>query len=565
MKSLNTFSFFDPFGVIKFWQEQTETAKKFFVDYHSFMTDFLQRAVLLTDVYIERGKKSVEKHHHFSRYEMEEILSGLNSEVPCNYHLMKIIPSENLVFKKTQDRVVLIGPPRTRKAGIEVTAEKNQASVAWKEGYEVYYLLFDPKPVPGQTVADAVKTVSSYIKYLNKLHPHPEGVILVGNCREGWHSLLCSLDNPNDLELKHTLFVSGTPFSPWSGESGDGSMRFNGIPLGGAWLTALSSDLLGGEVFDGANIAVAFDVGHSIENFLLGNGLRIFNSIDTRRVEFLEMEAWKSGFNQTTKKTMMWTLKNLFIGNKLERGQAELGERLLDMKDHPNLFILFNSLGDNIATVWQCQSWILEVWKDIESLKSSGKTIVIMVHPTTGHLGIFFSGRVAERWYGSILREMIKLEELPPGLFRAIPQEDGSLLVEKMFFSEIPIPNPQGREILEKAAKDSERNLAIYDEFFGSWVRKWISPWTKNVFFHFHPYRLQRYPFLFSDFNPFFVLIKNLTKNVRQNRLPISEPENNFFFQIFKAITDSASKVLKGVEAENTSRNRKLAVQRYDC
>ncbi len=143
-----------------------------------------------------------------------------------------------------------------------------------------------------------------------------------------------------------------SPISYWSGAPDDDSLlRFSGALLGGAWTAAFLSDLLGGEIFDGANLSLNFDALHSEGNFFLGRWLRTFLNIDTEREGFLEMERWMTNFCQLSKPSFLRILENLFIGNKLEQGGIELTGKQLDMKDHGNLLILMNSAGDNIATV----------------------------------------------------------------------------------------------------------------------------------------------------------------------------------------------------------------------
>lgn len=552
-------SLIDPFGTMRFWQESVAAATKLGTEWVSFNIDLSQRAILMADTLIERGENSLEKRDYFSRYEMKKILDGKDSQFPCNYNLMEVIPPKELGFRVTKDRPALICPPYTRKPGIEVTAEVNQALAAWELGYKVYYLQFNPTPVKDQLVDDTVRTTANYIKYLHRTCLNPKGPILIGNCQAGWHALLAGLNDPG---LKYTLSAIGSPMSYWSGAPHDDSLRFSGASIGGAWAAAFLSDLLGGEVFDGANLSLNFDALHSEENFFLGRWLRTFFGIDTGKEGFLEMERWMTNFCQLSRPSILWILRNLFIGNKLERGKLKLAGKTLDMRDHPNLLILLSSLGDNIATVWQCQSWIPIVWKDIETLKRSGKTIVTVTHPSAGHLGIFFSGKVARGWHGTILRNLEELEELPAGLFRATPLPDGSMLIEEMTFDELPKPNEQGMAVLEKAATGSERNLALYETFLSPFVKA-LSPWVKGALFHFHPYRLQRYPFIGSAFNPFFNSIKLLAASTRQIRQPVDSESDNFFMQAFKLCTGTMSGTLKHLHDTKVSCNRELVCNYY--
>lgn len=512
----------------------------------------------MTDTLIERGENSLKKQDYFSRYPIEKILDGKDSKYPCNYNLAKIIPPKELNFRKTKKRPVLICPPYTRKPGIEILAETNQASVAWSLGYEVYYLPFNPTPVDGQEIDDTVRTLAIYIKYLQKLHANRKP-ILFGNCQAGWHAFLVGLHDPN---LEYTLSAIGTPLSYWSGDPNDDSLRFSGAATGGAWIMAFLSDLIGGKVFDAASLSLNFDALHNEENFLIGRWLRTFLGIDTGKEGFLEMESWMTSFCQLSRRSMMWIVRNLFIGNKLEQGKAILAGKTLSMKDHGKLLIIMNSLGDNIATIWQCQSWIPAVWGNLENLKKSGKTIVVVTHPTAGHLGIFFSGKVAKQWHGAILKSMEQLENLPPGLFKAFPGENGELVIEEMSFEEIPKPNLQGKTVLKKAAAESERNLSVYEKYISPLV-KGFSPWTKDLLFHLHPYRLQRYPFMFSKLNPLHKLTKLLAGVVKKCRKPDPDQSKNFFKKVFDFGASGVSNIIKSVHDLKVSGTRQLACAQY--
>ena len=265
-------------------------------------------------------------------------------------------------------------------------AQVNQVSVAWDHGYEVYYLLFDPTPVTGQEIADTVRTVCSYIKHLNQEYPHPQGPILVGNCQAGWHSLLCGLYDP---KLKYTLSAVGAPISYWSGEPGDDSLRSAVLPWAGAWVAAFLSDVLGEKIFDGANLSLNFDALHSEENFFLGRCFEPFWGLTPKRKISLP---WSSDDQLLPDVQGIHPMdyQNLFIGNRLERNEIELAGVHLDMKNHPDLLVLLNSLGDNIATPWQCQCWIPTVWESVDAIKAAGKTHCHTYPPHCRSLGNIF-------------------------------------------------------------------------------------------------------------------------------------------------------------------------------
>ena len=57
----------------------------------------------------------------------------------------------------------------------------------------------------------------------------------------------------------------------------------------------------------------------------------------------------------------------------------------------------FCSHGDDITPPQQALDWILDLYDDVEEIRSYGQTLVYTVHVNVGHLGIFVSGGVARK------------------------------------------------------------------------------------------------------------------------------------------------------------------------
>ena len=81
---------------------------------------------------------------------------------------------------------------------------------------------------------------------------------------------------------------------------------------------------------------------------------------------------------------------------------------------------MFCSKGDNITPPQQALGWILDLYKDVDEIRSFGQTIVYTIHETAGHLGIFVSGEsLAKSTANSPVISNLSFDLLPPGLYEA--------------------------------------------------------------------------------------------------------------------------------------------------
>ena len=81
---------------------------------------------------------------------------------------------------------------------------------------------------------------------------------------------------------------------------------------------------------------------------------------------------------------------------------------------------MFCSKGDNITPPQQALGWILDLYDNVDEIRSFGQTIVYTVHETVGHLGIFVSGGVARKEHGEFSSNIDLIDTLPPGLYEAV-------------------------------------------------------------------------------------------------------------------------------------------------
>ena len=82
--------------------------------------------------------------------------------------------------------------------------------------------------------------------------------------------------------------------------------------------------------------------------------------------------------------------------------------------------MVFCSKGDNITPPQQALDWILDLYDDVDDIRSYGQTIVYTIHDKIGHLGIFVAGAVAKKEHGEFANNIDLIDTLPPGLYEAV-------------------------------------------------------------------------------------------------------------------------------------------------
>jgi len=216
-------------------------------------------------------------------------------------------------------------------------------------------------------------------------------------------------------DIMGPIVLNGAPLSYWAGSPKQNPMRYSGGVLGGAWMAAFASDLAG-DRFDGAYLVQNFE-NLNLGNTFWGKYYNLYANIDTERERFLEFERWWGGYFRMTGEEIQAIVENLFIGNKLARGEVVVQGKALNLRDITSPIVIFASWGDNITPPQQALDWIIDVWGSEEALVAAGRTIVYMLHNTIGHLGIFVGGATARKEHDQIINTLDMVDALPPGLF----------------------------------------------------------------------------------------------------------------------------------------------------
>jgi pimeloyl-ACP methyl ester carboxylesterase len=502
----------------------------------AYAVDAAQRAVLTLDVLRERGNND-RLHEQAGTppvliYDKELVLDGATLKRPVNYVLLRILPRPGSQVFDWKRPYVILDPRAGHGAGIGGFKEDSQVGVALSDGHPVYFVAFRPLPEPGQTLADVMRAEAEFIREIARRHPEAPKPIVIGNCQGGWASMILAAANP---DITGPVVVNGAPLAYWSGRVGENPMRYKGGLSGGILPALLLSDL-GHGVFDGAHLVSNFETLNPSRNFW-GKYYDLFDDVERQRDRFLDFERWWGGFHFMNEAEIRWIVEQLFVGNRLSRGEAVLERgRHLDLKQIRSPVIVFASHGDNITPPQQALNWIVDTYADENEIKVRGQRIIYMVHDKVGHLGIFVSSSVAKKEHSEVASTMKTIEALAPGLYEMVIEEQHGHGAEARFvvsFSERTLDDIRRlddgtrQEEMAFAAVDrlSHTTAEIYDLWFRPFVQAIVTPQVADWLRQAHPARLERG--LFSDRNPAMAAVAIMARATQEGRKPTS-PANPF-------------------------------------
>ncbi|TVQ58494.1 MAG: DUF3141 domain-containing protein [Rhodobacteraceae bacterium] len=496
-----------------------------------YAADFAQRMVLTLDVFRRRGDAFLA--HEAAGcppvlvYDYEVITDGADLPRPCNYMLLHILPPEGMATIPKKRPYVIIDPRAGHGAGIGGFKHDSQVGVALAKGHPVYFIGFKPQPVPGQTIADVTRAEAEFVREVMRRHPDSNKPIVIGNCQGGWATALLAATNP---DIVGPVVFNGAPMSYWSGRVGENPMRYNGGLLGGVLPAMIMADLSEGR-FDGAWLVQNFEFLNPSRNFFR-QYYDLFREVDDGAERFLEFQKWWGGYFWMNEAEIRWIVEQLFVGNRLARGRAELEPgRFVDVKKIRAPIIVFASHGDNITPPQQALNWIIDAYASEEEIKLCGQRIVYMVHDKVGHLGIFVSSSIARREHSEMASTMKTIESLAPGLYEMLIEDvigegrEAHFVVSfhKRTLADIGAFDDGRTEEAAMAAvsRASEVAAELYDIMARPAVQALSSPATTQIAKVFHPLRAQRAAF--ASLNPFVRPVEGLAAKARAERRPIAE------------------------------------------
>ncbi|MCH4562562.1 DUF3141 domain-containing protein [Halomonas sp. EGI 63088] len=518
----------------------------------TYQLDLWRRGVRYLDTLRERANNMLEHERAgmppLLDFDYETILDARRLERPANYALLRVTRVGDDCLEDCLDAskppVVIVDPRAGHGPGIGGFKRDSEVGMALHEGHPVYFVIFFPEPLPGQTLDDVLHVLRRFVETVAARHPG-QPPVLYGNCQAGWAIALLSADCEG---LVGPAVLNGSPLSYWAGESGVNPMRLAGGLLGGAWMTHLLADLGDGR-FDGAHLAANFE---SLKpaNTLWQKDYQLFADIDGQRERFLDFERWWTGFYALSKEEITAIVENLFVGNQLERGELQVCPGCtVDLRRIRNPLVIFASSGDNITPPHQALNWIPAVYPSTEALKAADQHIVYLLNTHVGHLGIFVSSRVARLEHRAILENVGELNDLAPGLYEMrIDNPTGDPDCHKpqfqVRFEERRVEDleyPDQAPAFDRVRALSEHNVALYETFIGPWVRLAVNPWLAETLRQLHPARTSR--LMFSErFAPWMTGVKWLADVTEPAREPLDD--DNPFRQWEALVSESIASAL---------------------
>ncbi|WP_439329661.1 DUF3141 domain-containing protein [Candidatus Rhodoblastus alkanivorans] len=500
-----------------------------------YFRDAAQRFVLTLDVLRERGNNDI-SHEAAGMppvliYDYEVIVDGKDLTPPVNYVLLKIKPPEGVVTFDWKRPYLIIDPRAGHGAGIGGFKPDSQVGVALHDGHPVYFTVFRPMPEPDQTLADVMRAEAKFVGEIRRRHPDAPKPIIVGNCQGGWATLILAAANP---EITGPLVINGAPVAAWSGRKGENPMRYNGGLLGGVLPALILSDL-GGGVFDGANLVQNFELLNP-GRLYFGDYFDLYVNPEKQKARFLEFQRWWGGFHLMNEAEIHWIVEQIFVGNRLARGEARIERgRRLDIKAIRSPIIVFASQGDNITPPQQALNWIVDTFVDEHEIRIRGHRIVYMIHDKVGHLGIFVSSSIARKEHSEVTSTMKTIEALAPGLYEMTIDETTGEGVHEHFCVSFHERKMSDLAALDDS-RDDEKSFAtvsrlselggeLYDMGARPFVQAAVNHQAAEFLRNTHPARVQRR--MFSDRNPAMKFVAQAAENVARARQP-ADRDNPF-------------------------------------
>lgn len=543
-----------------------------FADALEFMVDAGQRTILFWDVMRQRGEQY---RDHVSRdvphvldYGAELVVDGRTLARPVNYALAKIVPPKTATIDPTIDPLrrpfVVIDPRAGHGPGIGGFKADSEIGVILKAGHPCYFVGFLPDPMPGQTIEDVARAEAVFLEKVIERHPQADGKpCVIGNCQAGWAVMILAALRP---ELFGPIIVAGAPLSYWAGVRGANPMRYLGGLLGGSWLTALTSDLGGGK-FDGAWLVQNFE-NMNPSNTLWTKQYNVYSKVDTEAERYLDFERWWGGHVNLNAEEIQFIVDELFVGNNLAAGRIKTSDgAVVDLRSIRSPIVVFCSRGDNITPPQQALGWILDLYEDVDEIRTHGQTIVYTIHDTVGHLGIFVSGGIARKEHSEFSSNIDLIDVLPPGLYEASFERKSVDTINSDFATGEWVMRCEARTLddiramggndvederrFATAARVSEINLAAYRTFLQPWIKAVMTPQVADFLARLHPLRVQYE--MFSKSGPLMTAIQSTAEKAREERKTVGD--SNPFVAMQQKMSEQ---IVKSLDMWRDSRDRMM-------
>jgi hypothetical protein len=531
-------------------------------DWLEYVTDAYQRGVLYLDVLRRRGNEEEEIAARpmatVLHFDHEVLMSGRSFRKPINFALSRIVPPRGVEIDPHKRPVVVVDPRAGQGPGIGGFKTQSEIGDALAAGHAVYFLGFAATPEPGQQFLDVVEGQLKFLERVVEMHPDAPRPFVIGNCQAGYQVLMAATLRP---DLFGPCLVAGSPMSYWQGVHGKNPMRYAGGLLGGSWMTALTSDLGNGK-FDGTWLIMNFDKLNPA-NWLWGKQYNLYANVDTEAERYLGFEKWWGDFIELGGDEMQFLVDQLFIGDRLTRNQLRSSDgTTFDLRNVTSPIIVFTSMGDNISPPPQSLGWILDLYRDVDDIRATGRTIVYCLNPTVGHLAIFVSSKVAAKEDEEMVRLMDLIDCLPPGLYEMVisPRDPAAASGTGAWTSRFEARTLDDIRALGRNSEADDRAFAtvarmselfhsMYCTFLQPAVRAMASEHVAELARKLHPMRLGYTTF--ADSNPLMRGVEDLAAEVKAMRQPAEL--DNPFLKLQKQMSDQ---IVSALDAYRDARDR---------
>jgi len=549
-------------GFPEFFAASSGSAMTAWPDY---MVDAFQRSVLFLDLLRRRGNEEIE----ITSRPMATVLSfghkvlmdGRSLPRPINYMLSRIVAPPGVAIDPRKRPVVVIDPRAGQGPGVGGFKAESEIGDALNAGHPVYFIGFGATPAPGQQFLDVVEGQVRFFERVVELHADAPRPFAIGNCQAGYQTLMVAILRP---DLFGPCLVAGSPMSYWQGVHSKNPMRYSGGLLGGSWLTAMASDLGNGKI-DGTGLILNFDMLNPA-NWLWGKQYDVYTHVDTDAERYLKFEQWWGDFIQLNGDELQFLVDNLFIGDKLTRNQLQSRDgTVFDLRAVTSPIIVFTSTEDNISPPPQTLGWILDLYRDVDDIRATGRTIVYCVSQKVGHLAIFVSAKVGAKQDEEFVQLMDVIDCLPPGLYEMVisprpADAPAAGFVTGNWISRFEARSlddiralgrnsPEDDRAFAAVARLSELNLSIYRSFLQPLVRALANQPMADLAKALNPLRLSYT--IFADSNPWMKGIPKLAATVSAARRPVV-PDN----PLLKLQTQVSAQITTALDRYRAARDK---------
>ena len=521
-----------------------------------YLVDAFQRSILFLDLLRQRGNEEIEITSRpmatVLSFSHEVLMDGRSLPRPMNYTLSRIVPPSGIEIDPRKRPVVVVDPRAGQGPGVGGFKAESEIGDALNAGHPVYFIGFGATPEPGQQFLDVVEGQVRFFERVVELHPDAPRPFAIGNCQAGYQTLMVAILRP---DLFGPCLVAGSPMSYWQGVHGKNPMRYSGGLLGGSWLTAMASDLGKGKI-DGTALILNFDILNPA-NWLWGKQYEVYTHIDTDAARYLKFEKWWGDFIQLNGDELQFLVDNLFIGDRLTRNQLHSRNgTIFDLRTIASPIIVFTSMADNISPPPQTLGWIVDLYRDVDDIRATGRTIVYCVNQEIGHLAIFVSAKVGAKEDEEFVQLIDVIDCLPPGLFEMViaprPADvpatgfvtgDWIARFEARSLDDVRAlgrNSPEDDRAFAAVARLSELNLSLYRTFLQPFVRAIANQPMADMARAMDPLRLSYT--IFADKNPWMKGLQPLAAGVSAARKPVAA--DNPLLALQKQVSDQITTAL---------------------